>query len=227
MLNIEDEVRNFKNEAYGAFAEVTKALSSPRRLELLDLLVQGPFTVEALATRVSQPMASASQHLQVLKRSRLVVSERHGTSMEYRLAPGVAHVFVSLRRLAERHNPALAVATDRFYTRASAPDSIDADTLRRRMAAHDVVLLDVRPAEEYARAHVAGAVSIPIDELEDRVDELPEQGLVVATCRGPFCVFAAEAVLILRRSGREAVRFEQGVADWSLDGGTLQSGASP
>jgi rhodanese-related sulfurtransferase len=227
MLNNRLLSRPFKDEVYGAFAHVTKALASPRRLELVDLLVQGPRTVEALARGCGQPVATASQHLQVLKRARLVQTERRGTSVAYRLAPGVAGVFAGLRRLAMARSPELSVATVNFYAAAEAPETIDAEGLKARLQAGEVVLLDVRPKDEFARAHLPGAISIPIGELEDRVVELPAGRLVVATCRGPFCTFAADAVRLLRSHGHEAVRFEHGVAEWAADGGRLASEEAP
>lgn len=217
--------REFKDAVYGAFAEVGKALSSPRRLELLDLLVQGPRSVEALATSVGQPLANTSQHLQVLKRARVVETERHGTTIEYRLAEGVAEVFVALRRLAEARSPVLADAKRVYFASADAEETIDRRELRRRLTEGSAVLLDVRPAAEFAHGHVEGAQSIPIDQLDDRLAELPEDQLVVATCRGPYCVYAADAVRILRASGREAVRFEDGVGEWQADGGRLEGAA--
>jgi len=225
MLNSKIEPRAFKDEAYGAFAGVTRALSSPRRLELLDLLIQGPLGVEALARAVDQPTANTSQHLQALKRSRLVETERRGTRIEYRLAPGVADVFVALRRLAAARSPDLQRATERFYLSAGAPEIIDPASLKARLAAGGVTLIDVRPAAEYANGHIPGALSLPLGALPARLEELPGDGLVVVTCRGPYCVFAADAVRLLRGSGREAVRFEDGVADWRYDGGAIATEA--
>jgi rhodanese-related sulfurtransferase len=215
------ETRAFKDSVYGAFAEVARSLSSPRRLELLDLLIQGPRPVEALAEALGQSVGNTSQHLQVLKRSRLVETTRRGTTIEYRLAPGVAEVFAALRRLAGDRSPALSQAMAAYYGGADGEEPIDRDTLRRRLKEGSVVLLDVRPRAEFAHAHVSGATSIPIDELEARLEELPGDQLVVATCRGPYCVFAAQAVQTLRASGRRAVRFEGGVAEWALHGGAL------
>ena len=230
MLNNKIDPRAFKTEAYTAFAAVTRALSSPRRLELLDLLIQGPLTVEALARAVEQPTANTSQHLQTLKRSRLVMTERSGTHIAYRLAPGVADVFVALRRLATAHSPDLQRATEAFYQSAGAPETIDRDALMTRLADGKVTLIDVRPAREYASGHIPGALSMPLDALSERLSEgggLPGDGLVVVTCRGPYCVFAARAVRLLRGVGRAAVRFEDGVAEWRSDGGALATGTDP
>ncbi len=217
-----NEARAFKDEVYGAFAEVTKALSNPRRLELLDLLVQRPRSVESLATSLGQPMGNTSQHLQVLRRARVVETHRFGTTVQYRLAPGVEEMFVVLRRLAEARSPALVHSKQAYFVRSEAEEVVDREELRRRLADGTAVLLDVRPEQEFAFAHVAGAVSIPIDELEARLGELPADQLIVATCRGPYCVFAADAVRTLRAGGREAVRFEDGVGEWRLDGGAVE-----
>ena len=230
MLNNKTELRAFKDAAYTAFAAVTRALSSPRRLELLDLLIQGPLTVEALARAVEQPTANTSQHLQALKRSRLVMTERSGTHIAYRLAPGVADVFVALRRLATAHSPELQQVIGAFYQGAEAPETIDRAALMARLAGGEVTLIDVRPAREYVSGHIPGALSMPLDALSERLDEglgVPGEGLVVVTCRGPYCVFAARAVRLLRGAGRAAVRFEDGVAEWRCDGGALATGDAP
>lgn len=171
--------------------------------------------MESLAEAIGQSVGNTSQHLQVLKRGRLVETTRHGTAIEYRLAPGVADVFVALRRLAEERSAELVHVKQEFFD--DEDGLIDSPTLRRRLASGEVVLIDVRPREEFEHDHVAGARSVPIDELDARVDELPTDKLIVATCRGPYCAFAAEAVRKLRASGREAVRFEDGVAEWRVD----------
>jgi len=225
MLNNEMKPRSFKDAAYGAFAGVAKALSGARRLELLDLLVQGPRSVEGLATAAGLSFASASQHLQVLRRARVVETTRRGTTVEYRLAPGVAEVFAALRALAELRSLELGEAKASFYGAAGAAEAIEIDELRGRLASGTATLLDVRPAAEFAAGHIAGALSLPIEELAARLDELPSDRLLVATCRGPYCVFAADAVRMLRAAGREAVRFEPGVADWAALGGPVESGA--
>jgi len=224
MLN--NESRVFKTAAYGALAKVGKALSSPRRLEILDLLAQRPLPVDAIARGTGQGVANASQHLQVLKRARVVETRRQGTTVEYRLAPGVAGMLVGLHRLAEARSPELSETRARFFARAEAPEIIELAELTARMEAGTAVLLDVRPAQEFAHAHVPGAHNIPLVELAARAEELPRDTLVVATCRGPLCVFAADAVRMLRATGRQAVRFEAGVSEWVADGGAVESGAS-
>lgn len=227
MLNTKESPRHLKNAAYTAFADVTKALSSPRRLELLDLLVQAPRTVDDLARAVGRPVGSTSQHLQVLKRARVVQTRRHGTWIEYRLAPGVAEVFAAVRRLAELQSPALRDARDQLHADMAdgdEPRTIDARQLRQHLDAGDATLLDVRPAAEFEHGHIPGAISAPLARLEALLPTLPADSLLVATCRGPYCVDAAAAVRLLRAHGRRAVRFEQGVAEWALDGGRIARG---
>lgn len=226
--------RGFKDRSYEALAAVTRAFGNARRLELLDLLAQGPRTVDALARATAQPVASASQHLQVLRRASLVETERRGRQIEYRLAPSVPAALAHLRRLAHARSPRLAQVHRDFYLAAGAPETIDGPTLRRRMADGTAVLIDVRPAGEHRAGHIPGALSIPLATLEAALMDpgaalgrLPADALLVATCRGPCCVFAAQAVRTLRAAGRAAVRFEDGVAEWAADGGRLETGAPP
>jgi rhodanese-related sulfurtransferase/DNA-binding transcriptional ArsR family regulator len=221
MLNNGQDARSFKTEAYGAFAAVVKGLSSPRRLELVDLLVQGPRPVESLSRGTSQPLASTSQHLQVLKRAGLVETRRQGTTIEYRLAEGVAEVLVGLRRLASARSGELERLRLRFFDEAGAPDVVSRDELQSLRDAGDAVLIDVRPRWEFDQGHIEGAISLPFDELEERCSELPLDSLIIATCRGPYCVFAADAVRMLTAMGRRAARFEDGVAEWRVDGGQV------
>ena len=210
--------RTFKLAAYTAWADVTKALGSYRRLELLELLLQRPHRVDELVARTGRPLPTISQHLGVLRRAGLVLTQRRGTAIHYRPAPGVAEAVVAVRRLALGRSSALQEAVEHYY--ADAPETIPGPELQDLLAAGRATLVDVRPNDEYVEAHIPGAVSIPLPELLDRVDELPD-GLLVATCRGPFCTYAATAVRVLREAGREAVRFEQGPADWAYDGGVL------
>lgn len=196
-----------------------RAFASPRRLALLDLLIQGERSVERLSTGVGQPIANTSQHLQVLRRARVVETRRIGTTVLYRLAPGVPEVYVALRRLAQERSADLA----RSLQTDSEP-TIDRLALRRRLTRGDVVLVDVRPHDEFVQGHLPGARSLPLEELEARIPELPDNTLIVATCRGPFCDLALHAVRRIRATGREAVRFEDSVGDWLLDGGLLSSG---
>jgi rhodanese-related sulfurtransferase len=211
--------RPFKDALYDQFARIGKAVANPHRLELLDLLAQGERRVEDLAREAALTVANASQHLQALRRARLVEARRAGTSIYYRLADeGVFRLWQAIRdvgeaRLAEIDQLARTYLQDRAQLEA-----IDATTLLRRLEDGDVVVLDVRPAEEYRAGHIAGARSIPIAELAGRLDELPPDREVVAYCRGPYCVFSDEAVALLRARGYEAQRLTVGLPDWRSAG---------
>jgi rhodanese-related sulfurtransferase/DNA-binding HxlR family transcriptional regulator len=207
-----------KTALFEAIAVMGKAFASPRRLELLDLLAQAPRTVEDLARAIEQSTANTSQHLQALHTAGLVTRAREGTSVRYALAGDeVLELWLALRatstvRLAEVERAA------RDYLGEDV-EAIDRDELRKRMRRGDVVLVDVRPAEEYDAGHIDGARSIPIDELDERLAELPADREVVAYCRGPFCAYAHEAVRRLRAAGRDAKRLDEGWPEWRLAGG--------
>jgi rhodanese-related sulfurtransferase/DNA-binding transcriptional ArsR family regulator len=211
--------RTEKAALYEQLARVGKAVSAPARLELLDLLAQAPRTVEALAGLTRMSVANTSQHLQVLRAAGLVASSRDGLYVTYRLASNdVAEFSLNLRRLAETQLADLERVKGQFFGTLDDLDAVSGKELLVRMRRGEVVLLDVRPAEEYAAGHIRGAVSIPHDELKRRLDELPTDRRVIAYCRGPYCVFAASAVKLLRRRGFEASRIEDGVAEWRARG---------
>jgi rhodanese-related sulfurtransferase/DNA-binding transcriptional ArsR family regulator len=217
--------RQFKDDIYEQLARLGKAVSAPKRLELLDLLSQGPRTVDALAQQASMPIANASQHLQVLRAARLVEAEKRGLYVEYRLASDdVATFFVALRRLAESRLTEVAEVARTYFDERGAMLPVDADELARRVRTGEVTVLDVRPAEEYRAGHIAGAISIPIAELKARLKELPKDREVVAYCRGPYCVMAVEAVQLLRKRGFTAQRMEHGVVDWRARGWRIDIG---
>jgi rhodanese-related sulfurtransferase len=207
--------RRFKDSVYEQFSRIGKAVSAPKRLELLDLLCQGPRTVEALAEQAAISVANASQHLRVLRAARLVDAEKKGLFVEYRLADEqVCRFFVALRGLAEaRLAEVEQVATD-YFEKRGALEAIEGQELLRRVRSGEVTVLDVRPHEEYRAGHIPGALSIPVGELKARLSELPKDREVVAYCRGPYCVMAVEAVEVLRKKGFVAHRMEQGVVDW-------------
>jgi rhodanese-related sulfurtransferase len=208
-----------KAQLYDLIAQVAQAMGNPHRLELLDLLVQAPRTVEQLAEASAMSIANASQHLQRLKRAGLVTSERRGTTMCYRIAdPAVIRLWVELRTVAERQLAEMDRALDAYRPRRQTFDLMSADALRQQLNAGDVVVLDARPRLEYDARHIPGAISIPIDELPNRLDELPSDKLIVAYCRGPLCVYADQALEIITASGREGARLEEGVAEWQLAG---------
>ena len=207
--------RSEKDALFEAIALMGKAFASPRRLELLDLLAQAPRTVDELARASEQSMANASQHLQALHAAGVVTRTREGTSVRYALAGTEAlTVWLALRdasvaRLAEVERAARDYLGDEVET-------IDRAELIERLRRGDVVLVDVRPAEEFEAGHIRGARSIPIAELQDRLAELPPDREVVAYCRGPFCAYAHQAVRTLQSAGRSARRMEEGWPEWRL-----------
>jgi len=211
--------RHFKETIYEQFARIGKAVANPRRLELLDLLCEGPRTVNALATQIGQSLANTSHHLQVLRAAHLVESEQAGTYVTYRIAgDDVSALFLTVRELAESRLAEIERVTASFLKEREAMEPIDSAGLLARMHEGSVTLLDVRPPEEYLVGHVPDAVSVPLGDLERRIDELPRDQEIVAYCRGPYCVLALEAVNLLRSRGFDAVRMEDGVRDWRAKG---------
>jgi len=215
--------RQFKDSIYEQFARVGKAVSAPKRLELLDLLCQGPRTVEALANEAGLSVANASQHLQVLRAARLVEAEKHGFYVEYRVADDqVSRFFHSLRELAETRLAEIEQVTRAYLSERGAMEPVQSDELLRRVRNGEVTVLDVRPSEEYRAGHIPGALSVPLSELKKRLAELPKDREVVAYCRGPYCVMAIEAVALLRKKGFKAHRLEHGVVDWRARGWRIE-----
>jgi rhodanese-related sulfurtransferase/DNA-binding transcriptional ArsR family regulator len=207
--------RRFKDSVYEQFARVGKALASPRRLELLDLLGQGPRTVEELARQAGQSLPNTSHHLQVLRAARLVEAEREGLFVTYRLAAEeVGTLFAALRELAESRLAEVAQVRREFLESRGAMEPIERAELLDRVSRGEVTVLDVRPWEEYAAGHIPGAVSVPLGELAGYLDRLPRDREVVAYCRGPYCVLALDAVDLLSHHGFRATRLEDGVAEW-------------
>lgn len=207
--------RQQKEALYALFAEVGQAMASAHRLELLDLLVQAPHTVEELAGQAQMSVANTSQHLQRLKQSRLVISEREGTYIRYRLAdPAVAQLWLALRSVAESQIAEVQQALDAYRSSRHGFERISALELRDRLHKGEVFLLDARPQVEYASGHIPGAVSLPLEELERRLDELPPDMPIVAYCRGPYCVIADQALELIASRGFQALRLEEGVAEW-------------
>lgn len=207
--------RNFKTAVYGELSRLGKAVASPARLEILDLLGQGPKTVEAIASATGLAFANASQHLKVLRLARLVDSEKHGTQVEYRLASDdVAGFLVAFRRLAESRFAEIDQLTRTFHADRSAMERVEPRALMKRVKAGEVLLLDVRPADEYAAGHLPGAVSLPVTELKKRIKDLPKDREIVAYCRGPWCLMAVEAATALQRRGYSASRSEINVTEW-------------
>ncbi|MEU5023396.1 ArsR/SmtB family transcription factor [Streptomyces milbemycinicus] len=213
-----------KAQLYDAFAASGKALASGKRLELLDLLAQGERTVDALAKAAGLNLTTASAHLQTLKQAGFVATRREGVRIHYRLAgDDVAQLFALLRKVAEAHQAAVPAARDAYLGEGGAVE-VGHEELRARVAAGGVVVLDVRPAEEYRAGHIPGAVSIPIDELARRIGELPEEAEIVVYCRGEYCVLAYDAVRLLTDLGRRAVRLNDGMLEWRLAELPVESG---
>lgn len=214
----------FTTAIYEQVARIGKALASPGRLELLDLLAQGPRTVEMLAQQTGQSLANASHHLQVLRRARLVEAEKAGLYVTYRLADTeVSTFFLHLRRLAESRLAEIEQVTRQYLEARGALEPVRSDELLRRVRDGEVTILDVRPREEYRAGHIPGALSVPLSELKKRLAEVPKGREVVAYCRGPYCVMAVDAVELLRKRGFRAYRMEQGVADWRARGWRVET----
>lgn len=214
-----------KTTLFAQFARVGKVLASPSRLVLLDLLAQGEKAVETLADQAKLSVTNTSNHLRELRATSLVRTRRDGQSVLYRLASSSVHDLVrTLQDVAFDHLAEVREVVRDYYDDPDALEAVDAATLRARLDAGDVVLLDVRPPDEYASAHVAGAVSIPIDELERRLSEIPRDRQVVAYCRGPYCLYSRQAVERLRAEGFEAFRMEEGVQEWASRGFPLMAG---
>jgi rhodanese-related sulfurtransferase len=211
--------RAFKDRLYGQLARVGRALASPHRLELLELLAQGERTVDSLASETSMSVASTSQHLQALREGGLVESRKQGLFVHYRLAdPSIFELTRALRVVAETRLAELErVVRDHFGDR-SEPEPVVMDQLLERARSGNVVIIDTRPPNEYAAGHIAGAISVPIDELQERLKQLPKSKEYVAYCRGPYCAYADRAVELLRANGRRARRLDQGFPEWKAAG---------
>lgn len=219
--------REFKARLFGEFARIGKALASRHRLQLIEVLAQGERTVEQLAEDVGSPVANVSQHLQVLRAARLVSVRREGLYAHYSIAdPQVFRVWQAMRDLGRlRIAEVDAVVTEYLGDRAGM-DAVDSAELRRRLRDGDVTVLDVRPRLEYEAGHIRGARSVPFDELGARLRELPPGVEIVAYCRGPYCVFADEAVAALRAEGYRARRLSEGLPDWRARGFPVATGAA-
>jgi rhodanese-related sulfurtransferase len=211
--------REFKDRLFGQFARVGKALASPKRLEIVDLLAQGERTVEEIARETAMSVASASQHLQVLKAARMVEARREGLYIHYRLADeDVFRTWQAVRALAESRLAELDGVVEAYLQDREELEAVDAAELMERLSDGNVVVLDVRPEEEYRAGHIPGALSVPVDALEAALQTLPRDQEMVAYCRGPYCVFSDEAVAFLRSRGYRARRLRQGLPDWRAAG---------
>jgi rhodanese-related sulfurtransferase len=211
--------RPFKDRLYAEFATIGKALASPHRLELLDLLGQGERAVDELAQEIGQSLANTSAHLQVLRQARLVEADKRGLQVVYRLAaPEVFSLWRTLRNLGASRLAEIERLVDTYLTDRASLAAVDLAELRRLVDEGTVTLLDVRPELEYRQGHIAGARSIPVAELERRLAELPRDREVVAYCRGPYCVYADEAAHVLQQHGFRVRRLEEGFPEWRAAG---------
>jgi rhodanese-related sulfurtransferase len=216
--------RAFKDRLYGQFARIGKALGNPHRLEILELLAQGERTVESLAGEIGISLANASQHLQGLREAGLAEGRKEGLYVHYRLADDAVFALSNaIRLVAERRLAELdRLVRDHFGDRAD-PEPVAMDDLIRRARSGKVVILDTRPASEYAAGHIAGAISVPVDELQARLGKLPKSKEYVAYCRGPYCVYADRAVELLKKSGRKAKRMLDGYPEWKAAGHPVET----
>ncbi|WP_339230978.1 metalloregulator ArsR/SmtB family transcription factor [Oceanobacillus sp. FSL K6-2867] len=208
--------RNLRDLLYQEFARIGKSLSSPKRLEILDLLSQGPKSVEALSKATTMSVANVSQHLQTLNNARMVKFRKDGNYVIYELADDVIADFInSLHKLSEKQFVQVQQIKQEFLNANTGMDGISLAELNERMKQGEVLLLDVRPKEEYENAHIPGAVSMPMEDLKEKLDSLPTNREVVAYCRGTYCLWSAEAVELLRSKGIHAYHLEKSVQEWN------------
>jgi rhodanese-related sulfurtransferase len=218
--------REFKDRLYAELGRIAKAIDSPRRLELIDLLAQGERSVEDLAAEAALSVANTSRHLQILRGARLVEARKQGLRVYYRLAePEVHDVARAVHRLAEKRLAEVDQLVRTYLGSRDELEPVPREELLRRVRAGRTVVVDVRPAGEYRAGHIAGALSIPLDELDERLSELPARKEIVAYCRGPYCVMAYEAVARLRARGRRARRLIDGLPEWRAAGLPVEASA--
>jgi rhodanese-related sulfurtransferase/predicted transcriptional regulator len=211
--------RMAKNALFAAFAEMAGALGSGRRAEIVDLLAQAERSVEQIANQLDQSVANTSHHLRILARAGLVTTRRDGNRIYYALSSDrVEQLWTAIRAVAEEHAAGLEKLARAYLGDRSELEALDQRTLVERMRHGEVVVLDVRPAVEYAAGHIAGARSLPISELRRRLRGLPDNAEIVAYCRGPYCVYADDAVRQLREQGYRAIRLEDGFPEWKTAG---------
>jgi rhodanese-related sulfurtransferase/DNA-binding transcriptional ArsR family regulator len=213
------KTREHKANLYVLFSQIGNALGNPHRLELIDLLVQAPRMVEDLANLAHMSTANTSQHLQRLKRAHLVIDQRKGQFIYYCLAdPMIAQLWIELRRVAERQLADVEHELDQYRSHRSDFERISAVELNEGLSRNEILLIDARPAIEFQAGHLPGAVSLPIETLARRIDELPIGKTLVTYCRGPYCVDADEALILLSAHGYPVKRLEEGIAEWQQAG---------
>jgi rhodanese-related sulfurtransferase/DNA-binding HxlR family transcriptional regulator len=210
---------------FDAFASAAQALGSGRRAEIVDLLAQGERSVDEIANEISQSVANTSQHLRVLARAGLVRSRRKGTRVFYRLASErVGDLWAAVRDVAVRHVAEVNQLADEYLGERDGVEHVSAEELQKRLARGDVVVLDVRPEPEYKAGHIPGAQSVPVDALASHAPKLPRRRQIVAYCRGPYCVYADDAVRLLRARGLKARRLDVGFPEWRRAGLPVETG---
>jgi len=216
--------REFKTRVYNELAQITKAMANPHRLEIIELLAQGDYSVEQISLQTDLSIANASQHLQVLKSAQLVDVTRNGTFIYYRLAnANVFKTWKALRELGVERIASIEKLVKDFRQSKSKIDSLTIESLTKKLKAGKITILDVRPENEFNAGHIPNAISIPLEQLEKRLKELPKRNEIVAYCRGPFCVYADEAVALLNKAGYKATRLEEGFPDWAVTGLPVES----
>lgn len=217
--------REFKDFVFQEIAVIAQAFASAKRLEIIDILAQGERSVETLAHEVSMTIANTSRHLQVLKSAGIVRSRKQGVSVIYFLADDeVLACWKALQTLAEKRRGEIKEVAKSFFAERDPIEPVSIAELQRRLKNNEIVLLDVRPIEEYENGHLPGAVSMPLVELKSGIDKLSKRREIVAYCRGRYCVLAAEAVAILKRAGYKALRLEDGVYEWQQAGLAIETG---
>ncbi|BDG08851.1 ArsR/SmtB family transcription factor [Anaeromyxobacter paludicola] len=221
--------RRFRNTIYAQFARVPKALASAPRLEILQVLSQAPRTVEALARLVEMSLANTSQHLQVLRNAGLVEAEKQGLFVTYRVVdPAVTGLLLLMRNVAEARLGDVAKVTREFLSESGQDEPVDEVELLRKIKEGAVTLIDVRPPEEFAAGHLPGSISVPLPELAARLASLPRRRMIVAVCRGRYCVLGIEAVRLLRAAGLKAVRLPKAISELAAEGLAMaQGGVAP
>lgn len=211
--------RQFKDKVYDELAKITRALANPHRLEIVELLAQGDHSVEQIAIETGLSVANASQHLQVLKTAQLADVSRNGNFIHYRLAnTNVFKAWKAVRELGVERIATIEKLVKDFRKSKFKFESVTIDELIKKIEFEKITILDVRPETEYNNGHIAKSISIPFDQLAGRLKELPKRNQIIAYCRGPFCVFADEAVAMLTKAGYKATRLEEGYPDWALMG---------
>lgn len=216
--------REFKDVVFEQFAGIAGAFAAPKRLEIIDVLAQGERDVDSLSKQVDITVANTSRHLQILKRARLVETRREGVRIFYRLADDdVVKCWLMLQKLAEKRSSEIREVARMFFEQRDALQPISKEELIQRVENDEVIVVDVRPPEEYQKGHIPGAISLPLAELKTNSPDLPKDKQVVAYCRGQYCVLSAEAMTILKNAGFQALRLKEGLPEWKAAGLPVES----